>query len=143
MQTLQKLISREPGDAAQIWFYVFLRVIEHCIDWRSKIVATKQSKSVKNPQTEKRRKTGPYALIPDTKLHADFLHFWTASEQQCYCANPCSVQLPVEKHRPRFGLRRLVLEISIFKVSAQQVSDVIAFCPVSLPSTVCMMNECW
>ena len=35
----------------------------------------------------------------------------------------------------------LVLEISIFKVSAQQVSDVIAFCPVSLPSTVVALNS--
>ena len=28
------------------------------------------------------------------------------------------------------------VEISIFKVSAPQVFDIIAFCPVSLPSTV-------
>ena len=134
VQSLQKLISREPGDAAQIWFYIFLHVEKHCIDWQSKIVAAKQSKNVKNP-----RGVWCPVLVPKDKffgvsLFADFLHFFT--QPQSYFANQCSVQLPVKKHRTRFGLSCLVLEISIFEVSAPQVFDVIAFCLVSLPSTV-------
>ena len=47
------------------------------------------------------------------------------------------VQLPVETHRIRFELRRLVLKTSFFKVTAAPgVSDVSAFYSIILPSTV-------
>ena len=70
----------------------------------------------------------------------DFV-FFRASKPPCCDANQRSVSLPVETHRIRFGLRRLVLEISVFEVTTPEVFDVSAFRSVILPSTVLHLSK--